>query len=148
MGNSSTKEATEEAKANRSLNLSCKLTPKQYVKVNNLANFVCWTLRKLKKITIISYRYYTFLVLVTFHYCDWNDVITFARLFFQHTSGEFVEGGLLALPWEMYSNTVTLYESVNASFNFISEVSMHTMCETNHTYFCKTFYSFHHHWRT
>lgn len=32
MGSSSTKEATEEAKANRSLNLSCKLTPKQYVK--------------------------------------------------------------------------------------------------------------------
>lgn len=71
MGNYSVKESTEEAKANRSLDLSRKLTPNQYVK---------------------------------------------------HTSGEFIEGGLLALPWEMYSNTVTMYESVNASFNFISEI--------------------------
>lgn len=33
MGNSSVKGAAEEAKGNRSLNLSCKLTPKQYVKI-------------------------------------------------------------------------------------------------------------------
>ncbi|MPC34076.1 Plant intracellular Ras-group-related LRR protein 8 [Portunus trituberculatus] len=33
MGNSSVKEAAEEAKGNRSLNLSFKLTPKQYVKI-------------------------------------------------------------------------------------------------------------------
>ncbi|XP_045125668.1 uncharacterized protein LOC123512978 isoform X2 [Portunus trituberculatus] len=71
MGNSSVKEAAEEAKGNRSLNLSFKLTPKQYVK---------------------------------------------------HTSGEFIEGCLLALPWEIYYNTVSMYESVNASFNFISEI--------------------------
>lgn len=38
MGNSSVKEAAEEAKGNRSLNLSCKLTPKQYVKVSHSEN--------------------------------------------------------------------------------------------------------------
>ena len=33
MGNSSVKDAVEEAEGDRSLDLSCKLTPQQYVKV-------------------------------------------------------------------------------------------------------------------
>ncbi|XP_071542410.1 uncharacterized protein [Panulirus ornatus] len=71
MGNSAIKEATEDAEGSRNLDLSCKLTPSQFLK---------------------------------------------------HTSGEFIEGCLLALPWEIYYNTVTMYENVNASFNFISEI--------------------------
>lgn len=38
MGNSSVKEAIEEAKVNRSLDLSRKLTPKQYVKVGDCSS--------------------------------------------------------------------------------------------------------------
>lgn len=71
MGNSSVKEAVEEAEGDRCLDLSCKLDPQQYVK---------------------------------------------------HVSGEFIEGCVLAFPWEMYYNTVSMYEYVNASFNFISEI--------------------------
>ncbi|XP_045600489.2 uncharacterized protein [Procambarus clarkii] len=71
MGNSSVKEATEKAEGDRSLDLSCKFTPSQYLK---------------------------------------------------HTSGEFIEGCLSALPWEIYYNTVSMYEIVNASFNFINEI--------------------------
>ncbi|XP_068245602.1 uncharacterized protein [Palaemon carinicauda] len=71
MGNSSVKEAVEEAEGDRSLDLSCRLDPQQYLK---------------------------------------------------HVSGEFIEGCVLAFPWEMYYNTVSMYENVNASFNFISEI--------------------------
>lgn len=42
--------------------------------------------------------------------------------YLKHTSGEFIEGCLSALPWEIYYNTVSMYESVNASFNFINEI--------------------------
>ncbi|KAK3872026.1 hypothetical protein Pcinc_022868 [Petrolisthes cinctipes] len=51
------------------------------------------------------------------------------KQFLKHTSGEFIEGCLLALPWEIYYNTISLYEKVNASFNFINaipeELSLH-----------------------
>ncbi|KAF2360524.1 Leucine-rich repeat [Trinorchestia longiramus] len=47
----------------------------------------------------------------------------------KHINGECLEGCLLDLPWEMYYNTVSLYQTVDASFNFIgslpSELSLH-----------------------
>lgn len=118
MGNSSVKEAIEEAKVNRSLDLSRKLTPKQYVKVGD-----CSSVPREVHVQDPNKR----ILDVWFWLLPVISVIALvpspSHVFFQHTSGEFIEGGLLALPWEMYGNTVTMYESVNASFNFISEVS-------------------------
>ncbi|KAG7163663.1 Dynein regulatory complex subunit 7-like 1 [Homarus americanus] len=80
MGNTTVKDAVEGSEGNRSLDLSCKLTPSQYIK---------------------------------------------------HTSGEFIEGCLSALPWEVYFN-VSLYENVNASFNFINEIPVELSIHVPH----------------
>lgn len=45
-----------------------------------------------------------------------------SQQYLKHTCGEFIEGCVLALPWEIYYNTISMYEVVNASFNFISEI--------------------------
>ncbi|CAL4092956.1 unnamed protein product, partial [Meganyctiphanes norvegica] len=71
MGNSAAKDATEDADGSRSVDLSRKLSPADYIK---------------------------------------------------HISGEHVEGDLLVLPWEIYYNTISIAENINASFNFISEI--------------------------
>lgn len=42
--------------------------------------------------------------------------------FLKHSSGEFLEGCLLEVPWGIYYNTISMYEEINASFNFISEI--------------------------
>ncbi|XP_069969458.1 uncharacterized protein [Penaeus vannamei] len=49
--------------------------------------------------------------------------------FLKHSSGEFLEGCLLEVPWGIYYNTISMYEEINASFNFISEVSRYNFIE-------------------